>query len=128
MSEQSSVVPVKVEAGAEAGRDPLKIMIEIAKDNDLSAEDKSALISYAQTRFKNRRRMAYIALYALIASLGLIFVAAFIDGFSTCQADKTCKGILESIKNNQSLIAWIEGFLTAIVAAYYGVSAWRPAS
>ena len=128
MNDQSSVVPVKVETTPEAGRDPLTKMIEIAKDKELTDTDKSALISYAQKKFTNRRRMAYISLYAIIISLGLLFVAAFIDGFSTCPANQTCKGILETIKDSQTLIAWIEGFLTSIVAAYYGVSAWRPAS
>ncbi len=128
MVDQSSVVPVKVETTPEAGRDPLSKMVEIAKDKELTDTDKTALISYAQKKFTNRRRMAYISLFTIVASLGLLFVAAFIDGLSTCPADKTCKGILETIKDSQTLIAWIEGFLTSIVAAYYGVSAWRPAS
>lgn len=128
MTDQPSVVPVKVESVPETGRDPIRIMVEIAENKNLSDKDKSQLILYAQTRFKNRRRMAYIALSAIIVSLALILLAAFIDGLSTCPARQTCEGILASIKNNQNLIAWIEGFLTAIVAAYYGVSAWRPAS
>lgn len=128
MTDQTSVVPVKVETAPEAGKDPIRIMIEITENEKLSDADKSALIQYAQTRFTNRRRMAYVALYALVASLALLFIAAFIDGFSTCPTGQTCDGILKSIKNSQTLIAWIEGFLTAIVAAYFGVSAWRPAS
>ena len=128
MNDKKSVVPVKVEKAPETGQDPLRIMVEIAKDKELSDADKSALISYAKTRFNNRRRMAYVALYALIASLGLLFIAAIIDGFTTCPTGQTCEGILKSINNSQTLITWIEGFLTAIVAAYYGVSAWRPAS
>ncbi|MCG8638641.1 MAG: hypothetical protein MI862_02840 [Desulfobacterales bacterium] len=124
----NSVVPVKVETAPEAGRDPLSKMVEIAKDKDLSPEDKKTLISYAQKKFANRRRMAYMALSAIIGSLGILFVAAFIDGLSTCPAGQTCNGILDAIKDNQTLIAWIEGFLTSIVAAYYGISAWRPAS
>jgi len=128
MADQPSVVPVKVESVPEAGRDPIKVMIEIAENKNLSDQDKSELIFYAQTRFKNRRRMAYLSLSAIIVSLALIFLAAFIDGLSMCSASQTCEKILDSIKNNQNLIAWIEGFLTAIVAAYYGVTAWRPAS
>lgn len=128
MADQPSVVPVNIESVPEAGRDPIRIMIEIAENKNLSDKDKSELILYAQTRFKNRRRMAYISLSAIIASLALIFLAAFIDGLSSCPAEQTCEGILVSIKNNQNLITWIEGFLTAIVAAYYGVTAWRPAS
>ncbi len=37
-------------------------MIEIAENDKLSDQDKSVLIKYAQTRFTNRRRMAYIDL------------------------------------------------------------------
>ena len=125
---QTSVVPSSASAPPESSRDPLSKMVEIAKDKDLSDDDKSKLIAYAQKKFVNRRRMAYIALAAIVASLFLLFVAAFIDGFSTCPKGHTCRGILETIKDNQTLIAWIEGFSTSIVAAYYGVSAWRPAS
>ena len=128
MADQPSVVPVGIETVPEAGRDPVRIMIEIAENKNLTDKDKSELIRYAQTRFKNRRRMAYIALTAIVISLALIFLAAFIDGFSACPIGQTCEGILASIKSNQNLIAWIEGFLTTIIAAYYGVSAWRPAS
>ena len=128
MAEQSSVVPVEVKTASEAGRDPLRVLIEIAENTNLSDQDKTALLLYAQTRFTNRRRMAYIALYALVASLALLFVAAFIDGFSSCPTGQVCAGILESIEDSQTLIVWIESFLTAIVAAYFGVSAWRPAS
>jgi len=103
-------------------------MIEIAAHPTLSNEDKSKLICIAQERFKNRRKMAYIALITLVASLALLFLAAFIDGLSTCPANETCEGILKPIEDNQTLIIWIEGFLASIVAAYYGVSAWRPAS
>jgi hypothetical protein len=128
MPDQPSVVPVKVETAPEAGRDPIKIMVEIAENEKLSKEDRENLIRYAQTRFTNRRRMAYIALSAIVGSLALILIAAFIDGFSTCPTGQTCQSILGAIKKSQTLLAWIEGFLAAIVAAYYGVTAWRPAS
>ena len=128
MTDQPSVFPMKSGLASEASKDPISVMVKIAENEKLSDADKKALIQYAQTRFTNRRRMAYIALYALIASLGLLFIAAFIDGFSVCPAGQTCDGILKSIESSQTLIIWIEGFLTSIVAAYYGVSAWRPAS
>ena len=128
MSIPSSVIPVKEKSIPETGKDPIRIMIEIAENKNLSDADKAALILYSQTRFKNRRLMAYLALYAVITSLALLFVAAFIDGFSSCPTGESCAGILSSIKNSQTLIAWVEGFLTSIVAAYFGLSAWRPAS
>ena len=127
MSNSSNVVPVTVETEPEAGRDPLRIMIEIAENDKLSDQDKKNLILFSRQRFKNRKRMAYVSLYALAISLGLLFLAAFIDGLSVCPKGQTCVGILKSIKDSQTLFIWIEGFLTAIVAAYFGVSAWRPA-
>ena len=125
---ETTVMPSDVSSLPEASKDPLSKMVDIAKDKDLSDADKSALLKYAQQRFVNRRRMAYVALSAIVISLFLLLLAAFIDGFSTCPAGETCRGILESVKDSQTLIAWIEGFLTSIVAAYYGISAWRPAS
>lgn len=116
-----SVVPLNVTTESDASRDPLRIMIEIAKDDKLSREDKTRLIMYSLNRFRNRRKMAYIALYGIITSLGFLLLATLIDGISS-------SNILDSIVDNKSLFIWIEGFLAAIVAAYYGVSAWKPAS
>ena len=124
----TSVIPDNVSAAPESSRDPLSKMVEIAKDGNLSDADKSQLIAYAQKKFVNRRRMAYIALTAIVTSLVLIFLFAFVDGFNECVKAERCTGILGAISKNQTLIAWIEGFLASIVAAYYGVSAWRPAS
>ncbi len=123
MPNAASVVPppVHTETSPEAGRDPLSTMIEIAENDKLSDQDKTSLIEYSKKRFKHRRFMAYIALWSVVISLALLFVVAFIDGFIG-------SSILHSIKENQALITWIEGFLTAIVAAYFGISAWRPAS
>ena len=104
-----------------AARDPLQIMVEIAKDSGLSDTDKTSLIQYSQTRFTNRRRMAYISLYAIIGTLAFLLIAAVMDGFGA-------SSILTEVSNNQGLLGTIIGFLTAIVAAYYGVSSLRPAS
>ena len=127
MSEKS-VVPGSVSAPSEASKDPLSKMVDIAKDPDLSDSDKSALIAYAQKKFINRRRMAYIALITIVASLVLIFVAAFVDGTRSCTEVSQCVGILSTISDNETLIIWIEGFLASIVAAYYGISGFRPSS
>lgn len=101
---------------AEAGLDPIKVMMAIAKDKDLAPADKTQLIEFAKNRFRHRRRMAYIALGALLLSLAVLFVLAFAGAES-----------LEELKDS-SLLIFIEAFLTTIVGAYYGVSAWRPAS
>ena len=121
MPEKSSVVPMKVEGSSDSSKDPIRIMIEIAENEKLTNEDKTNLIKLSQARFTNRRRMAYISLYMIIASLIYLLLATLIDGISNTT-------ILDSIGENRTLFAWIEGFLAAIVAAYYGVSAWKPAS
>ena len=104
-----------------AANDPLQRMIEIAKDPDLTAEDKATLIQFSRDRFKNRRFMAYISLWTIVVSVAFILIASVFDGLST-------SNILEKISANQGLIGTIEGLLTTIVAAYYGVSTMRPSS
>lgn len=99
-----------------SGQDPIKVMMEIAKDPDLAAADKTQLIEFARNRFRHRRLIAYTALWALLVSLGVLLGMAIAGGEG-----------LDQIKDSSLLIS-IEAFLTAIVGAYYGVSAWRPAS
>lgn len=137
MSNGNPVVPEQAGTTATASKDPIGIMIEIAENKNLNETDKTTLIQYATKRFTNRRRMAYIAIFALVASLVLIFIAAFIDGFTCTTITETVGGkkivkenvgILKSIRDSQSLFIWLEGFFASIVGAYYGVTAWRPSS
>ena len=125
-----SVVPPISPAGApQAAQDPLRIIMEIAENDKLSPQDKMALITRASERFKNRRRMAYIALATIVVSVGLLFLGAFVDGLSApCPENHTCKGVLGAINESQTVFTWAEGFLAAIVGAYYGISGWRPSS
>ena len=123
MSIAQTIMPKTGDPAPDSAKDPLRLMIEIAKDSDISDEDKTALILYSNSRFKNRRRMAYISLLTLVASFVFIFVAAIIDG-----TGGQTTNILEKIKEHQMIINWIGGFLTSIVAMYFGVSSWRPAS
>jgi len=125
---ENSVIPTDMNKISEAGRDPLSKIIEITKDKSLTDEDKKRLISIALNRFSNRRKMAYISLYAIVSSLAFIFIAAFIDGLVIQQGGSSYKGIMSVIKDNQTLIIWIETFLTSIITAYYGISAWKPSS
>ena len=99
-----------------SGQDPLRVMIEIVNDPNLAAEDKTQLIEFAKNRFRHRRRMAYTALWALILSLPALFIMFLL---SPDEFEKIA---------NSALVISIEVFLTTIVGAYYGVSAWRPAS
>ena len=122
-SSQKGVVPptVMVEQQPPAGRDPIFTMIEIAKATDLSDSDKTNLIMYAQSRFNNRRKMAYVSLWSIVGMLIFVGVASIADAaFST--------NITGKLAENETLVTAIVAFLTAIVGAYYGVSAWRPSS
>ena len=116
------VVPVAFKT--EAAKDPICALVKIATNKDLSDGDKGTLIEFAKMRFRHRRRMAYIALGTVVASLFLVFFAAFIDGSDTTNGTK----LVESLEDVWPLIAWADGFLATIVAAYYGISAWRPSS
>ena len=108
-------------ASSSASEDPLSVMLRITKDSDLNDEQKFRLLEYCGVRFKHRRRIAYISFCSILASLGLVFVAAFVDGL--CKTE-----ILAKVASASTLIGTIEFFLTAIVAAYYGMSTWRPSS
>ena len=61
---------------ADSARDPLKVLAEIFADKDISPGHKDALFLLAQRRFRHRRRMAYIALISIVASLALLFAAS----------------------------------------------------
>lgn len=108
-------------SGPTSGNDPLERMGEILKDEKLSDEQKKYLLQFSATRFKHRRRMAYIALWTVISSLALLLLMAAID----CKQGTT---MLAMLKEVQSLLIVIEVFLTGIVGAYYGTSTARPSS
>lgn len=102
----------------EGAKDPVKAMIAILKDENIDDEDKRYLIECCQNRFRHRRRMAYVCLSAIIASTLFLFAAAVLgDG-----------KLLNQLATHKELFIWINFFLTSIVGAYYGVSAWRPSS
>lgn len=121
MAGSDSVIPSVSSSKSNSGNDPIQMMIQIAKDPDLNDEDKRRLFEYSQNRFKHRRRIAYSAFVAVLVSLGLLFLAAIVDGWFKTE-------ILSKISSNQGLIGTINGFLSMIVAAYYGMSTWRPSS
>ena len=60
----STVMPGNDTVSNDSSRDPLRLMIEIIKDEQIDSADKTALIQFASSRFKNRRRMAYVSLLA----------------------------------------------------------------
>lgn len=102
---------------ASAAKNPLRVLAEILKDKDLTGDDKRVLVEIWRRRFFHRRVMAYVALSAIVLSLVVLFLGAFlVADFGSMLSEVS------------TLITWIEGFLAGIVAAYYGMSALRPAS
>jgi len=119
----------------ESSRDPLRVLKEIAADPSIDSETKAWLFNFSVTRFYNCRRMAYLSLIALLVFLAFLVFGAVYDGMSIneCTMGENekllCKaGIMESVKKIEGLLVWIGGFLTTIVAAYYGVTSFRPSS
>ena len=108
-------------SGPTSGNDPLERMEGILKDEKLSDDQKNYLLRFSATRFKHRRKMAYIALWTIIGSLAILLLMAAID----CKQGTT---MLAQLKEVQALLIGIEVFLTGIVGAYYGTSAARPSS
>ncbi|WDD97419.1 hypothetical protein [Thalassomonas actiniarum] len=112
----------------DSSQNPLTSLREIAKDKDIDPEIRQWLFDYAVTRFTNRRKMAYLALLTIIGIVIFLGFGAIYDGTSECVMAKTCNGILASVKEVDSVLVWVVGFLASIVAAYYGVSSFRPSS
>ena len=86
--------------------------MEIVENENLSDQKKSELIMLVQNKYKRSRFIGYFALYALIASLMLLFVAAISDGIAGTT-------ILAMVHESQTLFAGMEGVLTFIVATCY---------
>ena len=97
--------PTVTDTSPGSSQDPVKTLAEILKDKNLTPEDKQLLFDQARTRFKHRRRMAYIALYGM-------FVVAGVSAIPGVELDTN----------------WLYPTLAGIVAAYYGMSAFRPGS
>ena len=89
----------------ESSRSPIRLMADILRDSALTPEDKQLLYDLAKTRFRHRRRMAYIALAGI-----LLF------------------SLLSVLREPSPDVTWINTTLAAIVVAYYGASAARPGS
>ncbi len=64
---------------ATSSHDPLRVLLDIVKDPSLSESEKQALIGLDRQRFTNRRRMAYLALTAIIGTLVFVLLASVLD-------------------------------------------------
>lgn len=108
----NSDITLDKESSIGEDRDPVRVIMEVIVNENLSHEEKANLIRCARNKFKSRRRIAFIALSALILSITLLFVAAVSDGVAGTT-------ILATIHESQALFAGMEGVLTVIIAAYF---------
>jgi hypothetical protein len=104
-----------------SANDPIERYMAILADPDLSDEQKSWLIQRANRRFRNRRRMAYIALGAVLAMMLVVVAGAVIDGIWDTD-------IVARLNQAANLLGVTNALLTTIVGAYYGFSSLRPSS
>ncbi len=112
----------------ESAKDPIMVLREIARDDEIDADTKSWLFKHSIDRFKNRRKMAYSALYTIIGIVVFLLLASLIDGLRECTGEACGPGILDKINEVGDVLVWIVGFLASIVAAYYGSASLRPSS
>ena len=109
-------VTLQTEQAVESGKDPVQVLSAILRDKELDDENKAALIKFSRERFRYRRSMATVALWAIVLQLPVLYLSGFTSvSFSLSSEVST-------------LVTWIDGFLVGIVGAYYGTTAWRPAS
>ena len=120
--QQNSKLPIFGQSTPpESTRSPLITLKEILADDKIDDESKKWLLEYSVTRFNNRRKMAYISLWTLILMVAFIGLAAIFDGTFGTQ-------VLSKLASIQTFLSWAAGFLASIVAAYYGMSSFRPSS
>ena len=70
---------------ASANKNPLRMLADILKDSVLTVDDKRIIVDLWQTRFKHRRRMAYISLSALVALLVVALCVILIPPFAAAK-------------------------------------------
>ncbi len=114
---------------SQVARDPLNQLVAIAKDDQIDDQTRQWLLNYAVNRFRNRRRMAYISLGAMLAFFAFLAIASFFDCSTATGADKgQCVNVMTNLQHVEGLIIWINGFLATIVATYFGMASFRPSS
>jgi hypothetical protein len=119
--EASAYTPPADDGRPSAANDPLDQYRAILKDPELTTDQKDWLIHRANRRFRNRRRMAYLALSALLAVLTVLVAAALVDGIWGTT-------IVRQLQNAANLLGVTNALLASIVGAYYGFSSFRPSS
>lgn len=87
-------------------QNPIKDLVEILKDKELTKDDKQLLFDHMRTRFKHRRTIAYISLLGIFLFAGI----SCIPGVEIEDA------------------SWLYGFFASIIASYYGMSGFKPNS
>lgn len=114
-------VPAFGDGPPTSANDPIQRYMDILKDPELSDEQKQWLIDRANRRFQNRRRIAYIALGAVLAMMFVVVAGAVVDGIWN-------ENIVARLNQAANLLGVTNAPLISIVGAYYGFSSIRPFS
>jgi len=124
---------------SQSARDPVEVMREILKDDAYTKDEKVLLFMMSRERFRNRRRMAYISLGAIVVAAILLVLAIMVEAFGWADplSVTTMQNGMETtedryvsdiIQKYDTTIMWLGGFFTSIIAFYFGASALRPSS
>lgn len=110
---------------SQSSRDPVEVMRDAFKDNEIDETERDMLYVMANNRFANRRRMAYIALWAIVAASVFLGISIIVDASQSVDSGGTVSAV---IKEYENLLTWFGSFFTAIIALYFGASSLRPSS
>jgi len=121
--------------GEEARRqDSFEFLRDLFADDRLDPEAKAVIFETWRTRFRNRRTMAYISIYAILGSFIVFGALLVLDGIlmatgtSVPDASGGVVSLTDPIKENRTLLIWFEGFFVSIVGFYFGASSLAPNS
>lgn len=130
---------------SDANQDPVQSLSKILKNfpSATPKEDRDEILRAHNTRFTNRRTMAYLALAGLLLLLAIAIAGAIVDGLTFAPVcaleapdaatiekggDAGCTRIVASLAEASTIMGILIGTLTTIVLSYYLSSAVRPSS
>ena len=145
-------------AQSPAAKDPVQVMREVLGDDNYDDDEKKLLFFMSRERFQNRRRMAYIALWVLVATTLFLAIGWMYDVANHDATLATCLSAPENLpdnmitqerqvaiaavvedgctefpfsqvlQQNEYLLSWLGTFFTSVIALYFGAASFRPTS
>ena len=123
----SSLISGVFGSDPKAAQDPIQVVRDVLKDEGYTEEEKLIIVTMSRDRFKNRRRMAYIALGVLVLGALSLILAIYQDG-SIVEPGKASSNYSSVIEKNIETITWFGGFFISVIGFYFGASSLRPTS